>query len=242
MILIVPCFNEQNRIDSNTWLTQAAAFDKVLFVNDGSTDDTSTVLKTIAIAANKFKPEQVDILELTTNQGKAEAIRQGVLYSLNKYKHQQLLAYCDADLSTPLNEMQRLGSLCINDDIDFLLGSRIKLAGYEVDRSGLRHYLGRCSATLISIMLNISVYDTQAGAKVFQAEQAKILFDQPFISRWLFDCELILRAQKAGLKLIEEPLKKWVHQSNDSKISLSSYLNSLKDLIKIRVHYTRKIK
>jgi len=127
--------------------------------------------------------------------------------------------------------------LCSENNADFLMGSRIKLAGYEVERSGLRHYLGRLSATLISNLLNITVYDTQAGAKVFKLKHAEVLFSKPFISSWLFDCELILRAQSDNMSIAEEPLKKWIHHASDSKINFSSYTRSLKDLIKIRQHY-----
>ena len=239
MILIVPCFNESERINSDIWANKNDLFDKIIFVNDGSTDTTLAILNTIASEAKIQGNDNIVIISLPQNQGKGEAVRQGVLQCLKQFPKQQTIGYCDADLSTSLDEIRRLASLSIKNQIDFLLGSRVKLAGLNIERSCIRHYLGRTSATLISIFLSISVYDTQAGAKIFKSENAKIIFEDAFISRWLFDCELILRAKKAQINIIEEPLKEWSHIAANSKINLLSYLKSFKDLVKIRFAYSK---
>jgi len=237
LILIVPCFNEANRLERDVWLSNASRFDQILFVDDGSTDNTLKVLEELLSQAKEQNITNLQILVLKTNQGKAGAIRAGVLHSCKDLSSGSYIGYCDADLSTPLDEMQRLADTCKTDNIDFLLGSRIKLAGFNVERSGARHYLGRASATLICTLLNITVYDTQAGAKVFQAKFAETLFKNSFVSPWLFDCELILRAKHADISVREEPLKTWVHQDNDSKVNLVTYIKSLFDLLKIRKKY-----
>ena len=239
MILIVPCYNEANRINSKTWIVNANLFTGIIFVNDGSTDNTIKIINQLISQAEKKQITNIKLHILDTNQGKAEAIRAGVLYAKNIFSEEKYLGYCDADLSTPLNEMHRLFKKCQTNQNGFLLGSRVKLSGFNVKRSGIRHYLGRASATLISLMLKITVYDTQAGAKIFNSQHADTLFKEKFISRWLFDCELILRAQQDGISVYEEPLRTWIHQDNSSKVNFSSYIKSLIDLIKIRNKYTQ---
>ena len=105
-----------------------------------------------------------------------------------------------------------------------LMASRIKLFGStDIQRSSLRHYTGRIIATAISLILGIAVYDTQCGLKFFRRDFVADLFAKPFISRWLFDVEIIFRLMRkveARGNLYEIPLAKWV-EKGASKIPLS---------------------
>ena len=127
-LVIVPCFNEASRIplkEFEGFLKSESAQDfTILFVNDGSSDGTAELL-------NKFAVEwdHCQYLEIKKNQGKAEAIRYGVLNSqLSEYKY---LAYWDADLATPLEELYRLKEYALKTDPKplMVLGSRIKILG-----------------------------------------------------------------------------------------------------------------
>jgi hypothetical protein len=102
--------------------------------------------------------------------------------------------------------------------LDIVLGARVKLLGREIDRSTVRHLLGRFAATLISNALSMPVYDTQCGAKLFRASPLTAsLFATPFQAGWLFDVELLARYAETkdwdrlavAATLAEIPLLSW---------------------------------
>jgi hypothetical protein len=129
-----------------------------------------------------------------------------------------------------------------------VFGSRVKLMGREINRRPLRHYIGRVFATLASITLSLPIYDTQCGAKLFRnMPEIKALFEEPFISGWIFDVEILarlIRLSKArpDLKpesiLMELPLQSWTDVPG-SKVSPSDFLRAIKDLRKIKRRYLR---
>ena len=182
--LIIPAYNEEKRLNIDQFLSfltqnKHAA---LLFVNDGSIDNTALVLNKI----KALNPDQVAILSLKNNVGKAESVRQGYLFALKK--NFSFIGFFDADLSTPLNESLRmLESFNQNSQIEYVFGSRIARMGSNINRKGYRHYLGRIIATFIDTYLRLSVYDTQCGAKLMRKELATVIFEQPFVSKWLFD-------------------------------------------------------
>ena len=164
------CFNEANRLDKTKWLEFSPDFEEIIFVNDGSSNHTMDVLRSIKEEANIINGN-ISIIDLKKNDSKASSIRQRVLQSAQKHYQSTLFAYCDADLSMPLTEILRLGKVADELDIDLLLSARVKLSGWNVKRSGLRHYLGRISVTLVNNLLKINIYDAQASAKVFKQQK-----------------------------------------------------------------------
>lgn len=182
---------------------------RLLLVNDGSTDGTGALLESAA----ERHPGRVEVLNLPHNQGKAEAVRQGVLRALRD-PGVTMVGFLDADLATPLSAIPSLAQVLRDrPHIDAVLGSRVKLLGREIERSALRHYLGRVFATVASLVLNLPVYDTQCGAKMFRANQAiREVFEEPFGSRWVFDVEILARMlQRNGSAraVYELPLETW---------------------------------
>jgi dolichyl-phosphate beta-glucosyltransferase len=180
-------------------------------VNDGSSDGTRAVIDGIRKRAAKA----VLALNLTTNRGKAEAVRQGILYaaSLNRFT---LIGYWDADMSTPLSEMT--GMLRVFDADPFCtltMGARIRRLGSSIQRSPVRHVVGRVFATIASMLLNLPVYDSQCGAKILRADVVEVLFREPFLTKWVFDVEILARLRNwigrdALLAAVTEvPLKEW---------------------------------
>ena len=238
-IIIIPCYNEAKRLpiaSFEAFLSEQAADITVLFVNDGSSDDT---IQTLMQLKGNFA-DQVEILDLKKNVGKAETIRQGLLHSYDLgYDY---LGYFDADLATPLDEIPRLLGYTAKDPLPYIvMGSRIKLLGYtDIQRKLGRHYIGRVFATIVSNMLQLPIYDTQCGAKLLKREVVPMLFDQPFISKWLFDVELLFRLKKKYQdfegRIVEVPLKKWEDVAG-SKIGLSYFLKAPFDLLKIYLKY-----
>ena len=118
---------------------------------------------------------------------------------------------------------------------EFVFASRILKIGSVVERKFSRFLSGRIIASFISNILDIKVYDTQCGCKVFTTEIAKLVFDKPFISKWLFDVEIFSRilvhyGKPEALGLMDEiPVKKWIDKG-DSKVKLSYFFRLWVDL------------
>lgn len=223
LLCVIPFYNEEFRISSSfEKLFQEYSDVDFLLVDDGSSDNTSSILKSFG---NKH-PNCSD-LPLPKNVGKAEAIRTGVLKSdPEKYN---FIGYLDADLATPINEFVKLYDfISIKNSVVFVMGSRIKLIGNKVERSLLRHYLGRVFATIVShFILKTPIYDTQCGAKIIDAKLCRFLFEKPFQTKWLFDVELLLRLKNKSDDLqscvAEIPLYEWKEIGN-SKIKISDFI------------------
>lgn len=244
IIIIVPCYNEFKRLDKNRYLDFLNKNKNctIIFSNDGSSDDTLKVLKTI----QKEHKNNVIIYSTIANKGKAEATREAVLYCYTNNLNFEKIAYLDADLSTSLQECL-LVSNTVKDNILFAFGSRISKIDNTIIRKKFRHYSGRFVATIISNILNLPVYDTQCGCKVFEAKIAKRLFEKKFISKWLFDVEIFFRLKnlysesKIKSNSREVPLISWI-DVDDSKVKLSYFFKMWKDIYIINKQYNAKNK
>jgi glycosyltransferase involved in cell wall biosynthesis len=236
-ILIIPCFNEYERLNTGKFLNFLKEHPTigVCFVNDGSKDDTHQLLSNL----KQVGGTQVEFVNLEINSGKAEAVRRGMLAALH-CSSGEYFGYWDADLAAPLQELiSFLDHFAFNPEIDVVMGSRIKKLGANIQRNWMRHYLGRVFATVIGLIFSFSVYDSQCGAKVFKRDIAKEVFETPFISRWLFDVELIYRCTLIKHKkvfLFECPLSEWC-DIKGSKVNFFSYLRSVYDTLKLALHY-----
>ncbi len=119
-----------------------------------------------------------------------------------------------------------------------VIGSRVKLMGRTIERLAWRHYLGRIFATAASLVLDLPVYDTQCGAKLFRATPLLAqVFAEPFLARWVFDVEIIARfmeldpggPDRIGEALFELPLRHWI-DVHGSKVKPVDFAQSARDL------------
>jgi glycosyltransferase involved in cell wall biosynthesis len=211
--LVVPCYNEGSRLDDEAFLSLVGDDEglRLLFVDDGSKDDTAQRL-----AALVARSPRISFFSLDRNRGKAEAVRLGLRRALDEGP--AFVGYLDADLATPIQEVRRLVGLLRSGTAAVLLASRVSLLGRDIQRKPARHYLGRIFASVASMVLRLTVYDTQCGAKFFRATPAlAAAIADPFLSRWIFDVELLGRlltgnAQVPPLqvdRVVEEPLLSW---------------------------------
>jgi glycosyltransferase involved in cell wall biosynthesis len=232
--IVVPCYNEATRFDRSAFESFLALGNDVRFVlvNDGSSDGTLRVLQQLA----QRHPDRVEVLDLENNQGKAEAVRQGMLRALRGGEC-EFVGYWDADLATPLSAIGDLAEVLERRlDVDIVFGTRVALLGRAIGRKPWRHYLGRFFATGASIVLSLPVYDTQCGAKLFRrGERSAALFARPFGSRWIFDVEIVARhlQQMPGwVGIYEQPLDQW-KDIGESKVRPSDFLRAIGELAHI---------
>ncbi len=238
-VIVIPVFNESPTFDMAAY--QNFLMDtnnvSVIFVNDGSSDDS---LDKLSFIQRQF-PHKTEVLDLKKNVGKAEAVRFGMLHGLGNFKQIQSIAYLDADLATSLFECRQIMQQ-ISPAVMFAFGSRILNLNSVIQRNFFRFMVGRIIATLISKQLDLSIYDTQCGCKAFHPTLASTLFQQQFISRWLFDVELFHRLikiygrQSLSLKGREVPLKYW-RDGQHSSVQYSYFLQLWLDLYKIARYY-----
>lgn len=235
--IVIPCFNEEKRFPVREFTSFIDCNSEYYFclVNDGSSDNTLKVLSDI----QNYGKERILVVDLNINNGKAEAVRKGILKSM-EWRPFDFVAYFDADFSTPLSELNNF--LSYSDNYSFIIGSRIKRMGVVIERSQLRHYLGRLFSTVASIMLKLPVYDTQCGAKMISTKIAPIVFKEKFLSRWLFDIEIFARLnviygnEKVKEMVYELPLTIWIEKEN-SKIKPGYFIKVPFELIRIYNKY-----
>lgn len=218
--LVIPCYNEEKRLNLAAFNDAIEKYSSLnlCFVDDGSRDNTLQLLQN-AFAQN----DRVKIISQKKNAGKAVAVRSGILNAIHD-DESELVGFWDADLATPLSELEHFLHEFQKPGIELVIGCRFRRMGSDVKRKTSRHYLGRVFATAVSLLLAMPVYDTQCGAKVMRTELAEKIFANPFISPWLFDVELLKRMKELkGIKLCEQsiielPLRRW-NDIDGSKLS-----------------------
>lgn len=236
-IIVIPCYNEAKRLRRGAFLDYVQAQPDVsfLFVDDGSSDATGAILNDLCQSC----PESITCLRLDRNEGKAEAVRRGLLDACARGA--KVVGYWDADLATPLSEIVLLRRAMEKESRDVVMGSRVALLGRSVTRKPLRHYLGRAFGTASSLALGLTVYDTQCGAKLFRnTTLTRDVFREPFHSRWAFDVEVLQRysrgASLQGSRMsaiaAEVPLTRW-HDVTGSKIHFRGVLEAAIELAHI---------
>ena len=234
LTVVVPCYNEADRLDAGALgaFVDGHPDAALLLVDDGSTDATGTVLEGLAAE----RPGRMQALRLTPNRGKAEAVREGMRTALAAGA--EVVGYLDADLSTPPAQIDDLHAALGRPGVQVATGARVGMLGYDIERSAVRHYLGRVFASAASIILQARIYDTQCGAKLMRRSAALLeALDEPFTSRWVFDVDLIGRllatqARRGPISIIEEPLLAW-RDIPGSKVRPAHFFTAATDLARI---------
>lgn len=236
--LVVPCYNEARRLRGEAFLEYARCHAGVrfLFVDDGSSDGTAGVHERLAAEL----PGAIRAIRLERNQGKAEAVRRGILEAMREAP--ALVGFWDADLATPLEAIGDFLNVAGQyPDTELILGSRVLLMGRDIRRRALRHYVGRVFATAASLTLGIPVYDTQCGAKIFRGSAAiAAVFAQRFRSPWIFDVEILARylalPDEGGpprrSRIYELAVPAW-HDVPGSKLRIPDFVRSMFELAAI---------
>lgn len=211
--IIVPAYNEEWRIpatliDLVDYFDQTELTYEVIVVDDGSTDQTSIVVRKF----EKLNP-QIRHIRIPVNSGKGFAVKTGVLNSYGR-----MVLFTDADGSTAAKEFEKL-SLALDRGADVAIGSRaLRHEETKVITNPFRKFVGRLFNAVINIFLISNIKDTQCGFKLFTSNAAAFLFEKQRANGFSFDFELILIAKKAGMK-IDEIAVNW-HNVPGSKVNV----------------------
>ncbi len=233
--LIIPCYNEAGRINIKDFKERSDLF--FVFVDDGSIDHTVEII-------TQHSSENICLHSLKKNSGKAEAVRQGMLaiQRMAVFNNLEWVGFWDADLATPLDEVNRFIRYAdlYSKPVAAICGSRVYRLGARIHRSFKRHFWGRVFATVASILLHLDSYDSQCGAKIFRKHLICSLFKEEFLSRWLFDVEILMRLRDLNACVIEYPIQSWRDVKGGKLNIFPELLRVLRDLFEIRSQYCRK--
>lgn len=234
--LVIPVFNEENRLIASEIEESFKDFYgvKIIFVNDGSTDATSTILNNLA---EKFTGNPIDILENQANLGKAESIRRGFLTALSY--NCNYIGFTDGDFATPPHEIKRLIEVIRETRPLALFGVRRNENGNDVETTWYRKMQGIIFNFLAKKLVRADLQDPQCGTKFFMnSSNLKQAVSTEFLNPWLFDLEIYLRMkyQLGSFEVDEITLSSWKHQPN-SKIRIKDPLLMLINLRKLRRIY-----
>lgn len=248
--IIIPCYNEADRLHLEVFLNYARKHPNVsfVFIDDGSKDLTINLL----CGAMAALPEQIDVLMMARNAGKAEAVRHGLKFAAKR--GDKYIGFLDADLATPLNAINDFISVIDRlDNIDVVFGSRTGGLGRRVYRDFHRKLISLVCATMGRMATGLALKDTQCGAKLFRnTPHLRACLDVPFTAGWLFDVELFLRIsnpdRKTRKNFFEYPVLEWT-EIPGSNIKFSDVVKgglSMTSLIfkqwKIRAQFQNKRK
>jgi len=228
--IIIAAFNEEKRIIPSLlkikeYLNKQNIPYEIIVVDDGSTDNTHTVVRDLIKDIPYLK-----VIHYAPNKGKGHALRTGVLASKG-----EIILLSDADLSTPIEELSKLLPLIYNHKCDIAIGSRaLALSEIVKKQPWWRQSMGKFFNKLVKALVIEDFKDTQCGFKVFRGDMARNLFKEAQIDRFAYDVEILAIGKKKGCKIVEAPVR-WIN-SPESKVNpVKDSLQMLGDLLKIRM-------
>jgi len=222
--IIIPAFNEEKRLPttlsavqrylaSNSW-----DFSEIVVVDDGSRDRTVEV----ATAAG------VRVLKNPGNRGKGYSVRHGMLEARGTWS-----LFSDADLSAPIEDVDRLFAAVEKEKAQVAIGSRaIDRSLIGVHQPAFRENMGRVFNLLMRLETGLPFRDTQCGFKLFESAAARQIFSRQLLDGFGFDVEVLFIAKRLGYRAIEVPVR-W-NDVAGTKVSMVSGAKGFLDPLKVR--------
>jgi dolichyl-phosphate beta-glucosyltransferase len=232
--IVIPAYDEEKRLSGTLeritgyLKSEQWKFSEVIVVDDGSRDGTVRV-------AEKFRSRvrPVRLLRNPGNRGKGYAVRHGMLEAKGEWT-----LFTDADLSTPIEELEKLWTAAQEARAQVAIGSR------ALDRSliGVHQPLFRESAGKVfnlaaRVITGLPFWDTQCGFKLFETKAAREIFRRQQLERFGFDVEVLFIARKLGYSSIEVPVR-W-NDVAGTKVGAVSGLSAFLDPLRVRVNQLR---
>jgi dolichyl-phosphate beta-glucosyltransferase len=235
--IVIPAHNEGAVIAATLEEIEAftrSRFDntEIIVVNDGSHDDT--LIKLQGLQGGFSAKTTLKVIDHAHRYGKGHSVRSGVMHASHP-----LILMTDADLSTPIFEIEKLIAI-VAKGADIAIASRTTCGSRIMRRQPVyRRILGRVYNCLVRLLVIDRYGDTQCGFKLFRSEVAMDIFSRSQIDGFAFDVEVLLLAERLGHKVMEAPVV-WTNKSPDSKVTMRrDYWSMLTDLFRIRILHNK---
>jgi glycosyltransferase involved in cell wall biosynthesis len=223
--VVIPAFNEAGRLPQcvrrvRAYLGTYLRDWEIRIVDDGSTDGT------VAAARSAAADDPRVIVQVEPHRGKGGAVRAGMLAA-----HAPLRFLCDADLSMPIEQIDRFLALAPRH-ADIVIGSREGAGARRVGEPERRHLMGRAFNLLVQTLVLPGIEDSQCGFKLFTGEAADALFGRATLDGFAFDVEVLALARRAGYRIAPVPIT-W-HFNADSRVSpVLDTLRMARDVVRV---------
>ena len=231
--IVIPAYNEMKRIRPtleaiDRYISNQNFSCEVILVDDGSQDQTASFIRNFIQGKNHYRLIQND-----QNRGKGYSVRTGLLMATGQYR-----LFSDADLSTPLEDVEKL--MAHMPAYDVAIGSRrVKGAQLLKRQPVYRELSGRIFSSLVWGLLFPGYLDTQCGFKLFKADAVYKIFPKQQINGFGFDVEILYIAlKKCGLKVKEVPVR-WMDSPLTHVRLMQDSIQMFGDLFKVK-QYDRK--
>ena len=222
--IIIPAYNEAKRLPASLvkvreYLSASSwEFAEVVVVDDGSTDDTVQVAREAGVR----------VLQNPGNRGKGYSVKHGMLEAKGEWA-----LFTDADLSTPIGEVEKLWSALVDEPAQAAVGSRaVDRSLVGVHQPWLREAVGRVFNAVMRVVTGLPFKDTQCGFKLFQSSAGREVFSRQQLDGFGFDVEVLFIAKQLGFRSLEVPVR-WDNVEG-TKVSLLLGLAAFVDLLKVR--------
>jgi glycosyltransferase involved in cell wall biosynthesis len=230
--IIIPAYNEEKRLPSTLERILAYLdatewpFSEIIVVNDGSSDGTSVVATRFAHSRPNAK---IKVLENPGNRGKGYSVRHGMLEAGGEWA-----LFTDADLSAPIEELEKLWAAAGKSGATVVIGSRaLNRALIGVHQSVFREYGGRAFNLVLRLVTGLPFWDTQCGFKLFAGKAAQEIFRRQRAEGFGFDAEILFIARHLGNRILEVPVR-WDHVEGTKMRLFSDTLRMMLDLLAVR--------
>ncbi len=233
--IVVPAYNEQDRLPDTLvaiadYLKTREFSHELLVVDDGSRDNTRDVVREFAASRPWVRLVQYDDEHgKALNKGKGFAVRAGIEAAVGRD-----ILFSDADLSTPIEDMERLLPPISRGICDVAIASRaLPESNLDVRQPAHREWMGRSFNKMVQALAVPGIVDTQCGFKAFRGDVAKRLFAMAQIDGFGFDPEILFLAHKYGYTIREIPVT-WRHRDNSRVNPLTAPFSMFRELLEVR--------